>query len=55
MAKQMANPLDEVKDLLRKQLLLDLFKLDLSQAEIAKRLRMDTHTVNGFLKGIKKK
>ena len=48
------DPTDEVKDLLRKSLVLHLFEMDLPQVEIARRLKMNLNTVNEFLKGIKK-
>ena len=53
--KQNTDPIEEIKDLIKKQLVLDLFALNLSQGDIAKRLRMDIHSVNDFLKGLKKK
>lgn len=52
--KQNIDPIVEVKDLIKKQLMLELFNLNLSQGEIAKKLRMDVHAVNDFLKGLKK-
>ncbi len=45
----------EIYDLIKKQLILDLFILDVSQEDMAKKLKTDIHTVNNFLKGIKKK
>ena len=53
--KQNSDPIEEIKDLIKKQLVLDLFTLNLSQVDIAKKLRMDVHSVNNFLKGLKKK
>ncbi len=53
--KQNSDPIEEIKDLIKKQLVLDLFTLNLSQGDIAKKLRMDVHSVNNFLKGLKKK
>lgn len=53
--KQNIDPLTEIKDLIKKQLMLELFNLNLSQGEIAKKLRMDIRVVNDFLKGLKKK
>lgn len=53
--KQSIDTIEEIKDLIKKQLVLDLFNFNLSQGEIAKKLRMDIHTVNEFLKGLKKK
>ncbi|MFA6285213.1 MAG: hypothetical protein WC643_01640 [Parcubacteria group bacterium] len=53
--KQSVEPIDEVCELLKKTLVLSLFEMNVSQAKIAKKLRMDTHIVNDFLKGLKKK
>lgn len=41
-------------DLLKKLLMLELFKLGVSQSEIGKKLKMKTESVNTFLKGIKR-
>lgn len=43
----------DVCDLLKKLLVLQLFQLGLSQAEIGKRVRLDIHAVNGLLKGVR--
>lgn len=40
--------------LLKKLLILELFKLGVPQTEIGKKLRTDITTVNTFLKGVKK-
>ena len=53
--KQTTEPIDEIRDLLKKTLILRLFDINVSQVEIAKKLRMDIHAVNEFLKGLKKK
>lgn len=52
--KQNRDPLEEVRETLKSILVLELFKLNVSQVEIAKKLRMDLNAVNAFLKGIKK-
>lgn len=52
--KQNRDPLEEVRETLKSILVLELFKLNLPQVEIAKKLRMDLNAVNAFLKGIKK-
>ncbi len=44
----------ELKSLLKKSLILQLFELSVSQGEIAKKLKVDIRFVNDFLKGIKK-
>ena len=49
------NPESETQNLLKKLLILELFKLDVPQAAIAKKLKMDILVVNDLLKGIKKK
>ena len=48
------DPIEEVKDLLKKHLILKLYFLNLSQTTISKKLHIDVHTVNNFLKGIKR-
>jgi hypothetical protein len=40
--------------LLKKVLILELFKLGIPQAEIGKKLKMNLTAVNAFLKGCKK-
>lgn len=52
--KQNRDPLEEVRETLKNILVLELFKLNVPQVEIAKKLRMDLNAVNAFLKGIKK-
>lgn len=52
--KRTLQPLDEVRDLLKKFLVLKLFEMSVSQADIGKKLRMDLAAVNNFLKGIKR-
>ena len=49
------NSLEEIKDLMKKQIALDLFKLNLKQGEIAKKLHMNINVVNNLLKGVKHK
>jgi hypothetical protein len=44
----------EVRNLLKKLLILRLFELRVSQGDIAKKLKVDINTVNEFLKGIKR-
>jgi len=45
----------ELRTLLKKQLVLQLFELSVPQVEIAKKLKVDIRFVNDFLKGIKKR
>ena len=45
---------EEAKELIRKSLILELFKLKVPQSDIAKKLKMNINEVNGFLKGIRK-
>lgn len=52
--KQIPNSIDDIRDLIKKLLILELFKLDMSQIEISRKLKIDNHAVNSFLKGIKK-
>lgn len=52
--KQNLDPLGEVRETLKSILVLELFKLNVPQVEIAKKLRMDLNAMNAFLKGIKK-
>lgn len=52
--KQSSDPTEETRDLMRKLLMLELFKTNVPQVDIAKKLRMDLNSVNEFLKGIKK-
>lgn len=53
--KKSSVPDSETQDLLKKLLVLQLFQLDVRQTVIAKKLRVNIHFVNEFLKGIKKK
>lgn len=48
------DPIEDTRDTVKSLLILELFKLNVSQVEIAKKLRMDLNGVNAFLKGIKK-
>jgi hypothetical protein len=48
------DPATEIRNLLKKVLILRLFELRVSQGEIAKKLKLDIHTVNEFLKGVKR-
>jgi hypothetical protein len=41
-------------DLLKKSLMLELFKLGVSQEDIGKKLKTQKVTVNAFLRGVKK-
>ena len=52
--KQTRDTNDEIMNLLRRLLVLQLFELGVPQADIAKKLKMDILAVNTFLKGIKK-
>lgn len=52
--KKILQPIDEVEDLLKKFLVLELFKMNVSQADIGKKLRMRLAAVNDFCKGIEK-
>lgn len=52
--KRAGEPDAEVRFLLKKMLMLQLFELGLSQGQIAKKLRTDVHVVNDFLKGVKR-
>lgn len=53
--KKQLEPIEELCNLVKKSLILDLFAVNVAQVEIAKKLHMDLNTVNDFLKGIKKK
>ncbi len=44
----------QLKDAINSLIVLELFKLNISQTEIAKRLHIDIHTVNNLLKGANK-
>jgi len=52
--KQNRDPLEDVRETLKSILVLELFKLNVPQVDIARKLRMDLNAVNAFLKGIKK-
>jgi DNA-binding transcriptional regulator LsrR (DeoR family) len=52
--KNVSEPDDEIADLLKKILVVQLFQLGLPQAAIAKRVRLSINVVNALLKGIKK-
>lgn len=52
--RQNIDPIIETRDLLRKLLVLELFHMGVAQIDIAKKVHIDTHIVNEFLKGIKK-
>lgn len=51
---QSDDPIAEVRNLLKKLLILRLFELRVSQGDIAKKLKVDVHTVNEFSKGVKR-
>ena len=53
--KQTDDPSSEIRNLLKKSLILQLFQLGVSQGDISKKLRVDVHAVNEFLRGIKKR
>ena len=53
--KQTDDPNSEIRNLLKKTLILRLFELGVSQGDISKKLRIDVHAVNEFLRGIKKR
>jgi hypothetical protein len=48
-------PNHEVVDLLKKLLVLHLFELGVPQAQIAKRMKMNSNSVSALLKGIRRK
>ena len=48
------DPNEEVRSLLKKLLILQLFELRVSQGDIAKKLKVDVHAVNEFLKGVRR-
>jgi hypothetical protein len=52
--KNAVDPINDLKDIMKKLIMLKLFDMKVSQPEIAKKLHMDLNTVNSFLKGIKK-
>lgn len=45
---------NELTDLLKKILILELFQLGVPQGEIGKKVKMQTKAVNNFLKSVKK-
>ena len=45
---------DELADLLKKLLVVQLFQLGVPQAQIAKKVKLSINVVNDLLKGIKK-
>lgn len=45
---------DDTSVLLKKLLMIELFRMGVSQAEIGKKIKMDLAAVNAFLKGIRK-
>jgi hypothetical protein len=45
---------EQTSELLKKLLILELFKVGVTQTEIGKKLKMKKATVNAFLKGAKK-
>ena len=45
---------DDNSLLLKKLLMIELFKLGVPQAEIGRKIKMDLAAVNAFLKGIRK-
>jgi hypothetical protein len=55
MAKISTKRMESIDDeLLKKLVMIELFKLKVTQVEIGKKLKMKTATVNAFLKGIEK-
>jgi len=52
--KELNNKLTDIEVLLQGLMVVELYKLNVSQNEIGKRLQLRTATVNGLLKGIKK-
>ncbi len=46
---------EEINDLVKKLIILELFKMGVPQADIGRKLHLDIKFVNSFLKGIKKK
>lgn len=53
--KRSSGDTSEIADLLKKNLVLQLFQLDVSQATIARKLKLSVNVVNDLLKGIKKR
>ncbi len=54
MKSKTIEPLFELCELLKKSLILSLFKMGVPQSDIGKKLHINTKSVNDFLKGIKK-
>lgn len=54
MSRKGISSTEEVADLLRKLIIIELFRGDVPQSEIAKRLSISINTVNAFLKNFKK-
>ncbi len=52
--KQSTDSITEVRDLLKKLLVLKLFEMNVSQVEIAKKIHTDLNVVNNLLKNVKK-
>lgn len=53
--RQRDEPNAEIRALLKKLLILQLFELGVSQGDISKKVRIDVHAVNEFLRGVKKR
>jgi hypothetical protein len=53
MASKKIDPIIDVATLLKKLVILHMFELGVAQGTIAKKLKVDVHLVNDFLKGIK--
>lgn len=49
------EPILELNDSIKRLLVLELFKLNIPQAEIGKRLHVDINFVNSLVKGVKVK
>jgi predicted transcriptional regulator len=52
--RQVRDPIEDIRDTMKNLLALELFRANVAQVDIAKKLRMDINAVNAFLKGIKK-
>ena len=52
-SKVKADPVFEVTTLLKRLTILQMFQLGVAQGVIAKKLKVDVHFVNDFLKGIR--
>lgn len=53
--KQASDPILILNENIRFLLVIELFKMGVKQTDIGKRLKMDIHSVNTLLKGIKLK